>query len=230
MSLRILAVSSRLWLADVCSAPSGPPPTPDFTCSQSLSGRPVEAAVRSMIGSPSRLSDPIVAIESVVTSGRTSLEISIVTSMRVPTNSTPVTLPTSLPLRRTTDPLFIPCTLSNCVLSGYRCQKNPPWPPTATTSTVAMSTATTPTMPSFSSDQTTKRVRGITAPLQTLSTQEGAQVLVRGLPQRVGGPLKGDLAILQHEKHDLRAPVRARLDELDAAVVGHRLMVRDIKR
>ena len=72
----------------------------------------------SMIGSPSRLSDPIVAIESVVTSGRTSFDSSSATSICGAGELDGRDAPTSLPLSRTTAPVFSPWTSSNRALSG----------------------------------------------------------------------------------------------------------------
>ena len=86
--------------------------------SPSFSGRPVDAGVTSMIGSPSRLSDPIDARESVVTRDCISSRIDSRTSTAGPANPTFVTFPTSTPATRTIAPLLRPCTLSNFVLSS----------------------------------------------------------------------------------------------------------------
>ena len=68
--------------------------------------------------SPSRLSDPIVATDSVVTSERTSLLISKVTSMLVPGEFDALHLADFLAAQRTTAPVLSPPASANRVLSG----------------------------------------------------------------------------------------------------------------
>jgi hypothetical protein len=66
-----------------------------------------------------------------------------------------------MPAIRTGDPLLIPATLGNVVLSEYCCQKKPP-PPTAKIRAPVRIIATTAIIPSFSSANARERVRGMT--------------------------------------------------------------------
>jgi hypothetical protein len=77
---------------------------------------PALDAVTSTAASPSSDTDPRVANEVVVIRGRFSFSTSITTSTRSPTNSTPVTDPTSTPATRTGAPSFKPATSGKTVL------------------------------------------------------------------------------------------------------------------
>ena len=71
------------------------------------------AGVRSTALSPSSETEPSLAIDAVVIRSRWVLLSSKVTSTLSPTNSTPVTDPTSTPAIRTGDPSLRPAMLSN---------------------------------------------------------------------------------------------------------------------
>ena len=101
------------------------------------------------------------ASERSVMSGRTSFDTSSHASAPDPANWTSVTVPTSMPARRTGVPAFTVAMLAKRVFSGYRCQANPPAPPTANTMMPAMAAANTVSMPIFSSENARERVRGI---------------------------------------------------------------------
>ncbi len=117
------SISLSVDVAAVETSAMAPADSRVRTKALSSSGVPPGPVVMSRTGSPSRLSDPMIATDSVVSTGRRSLRTSNWTSMADPAKSTAVTMPISLPLRRTTAPSLSPWMFSKRALSGYRCQK-----------------------------------------------------------------------------------------------------------
>src|SRR4051794_4270171 len=181
-----------------------------------------------MTGSPSRLSDPIEARESLVIRACISFLIPSTTSTSDPAKSTVVTLPISTPATRTTAPVFSPCTSGKRVFSVYCCQKKPAWPPTANTKTTASAIAMTAIIPIFSSDQASDRVRGICQSSWALIEERmDVRVLGRRRAQLVGVALEGDAAVAQHDELGLVRLVNVGARELELLAVAHRGVLGD---
>src|SRR3989442_13838245 len=182
----------------------------------------------STAASPSSETDPSAASERSVTRDRISFESCINTSTRSPMNSIPVTDPTSTPATRTGAPSLRPGTLSNTVLSAYRCQKKPPSPLTMTISVAAITRAKTEIRPILSSDQARERVRGIDIPLHLL--EELANVRIGLLAQFVRVAFDQDAAVLQHDELGfIQLPVVGGF-EPELPVVANRLVPGHIER
>src|SRR6266550_2182667 len=129
-----------------------------------------------------------------------SLFTSSVTCTSAPTKSTDVTLPTSTPATRTIAPDLIPWTFLNFVFSSYRCQANPPWPPTATMIMMARIIATTATIPILSSAQASDRVLGMSVFVRSREKRVDIGILRGRVPELLGVAFEADPAIFEHDE------------------------------